>query len=177
MTFDLQPTLKGSLLTARPLKEADADALFAAARDRSIWAQHPESDRWTPAKFDLYFRGGLASGGAFAIVENASGAIIGSARYYGYDAARREIEIGWTFLVRRCWGGGYNDDLKLLMLNHAYSYVDAVLFFVGEKNLRSRRAVEKLGAVSDGARQDADGGVSLRYRLARDDWRRRAARG
>jgi RimJ/RimL family protein N-acetyltransferase len=81
------------------------------------------------------------------ILDRESGRIIGSSRYFGYDPGLSEIEIGWTFMVRSCWGGGYNREIKQLMLDHAFSFVDTVVFWVGEENLRSRRAMEKIGGV------------------------------
>src|SRR5207249_1121895 len=75
-----------------------------------------------------------------------SGRIIGSSRYCNLDPGNSEVEIGWTFLEREFWGGSYNRELKQLMLDHAFQFVDRVLFVVGEKNLRSRKALEKIGA-------------------------------
>jgi RimJ/RimL family protein N-acetyltransferase len=143
--FDLQPTLTGRLLELRPLKPDDFDALFAAASDPLIWEQHPENDRYTKPVFQQYFDGALESKGAFAIIERKSGRIIGSSRYHKFDPVAREIEIGWTFLETAFWGGVYNAELKQLMLEHAFKFVDRVLFIVGESNLRSQRAVEKIG--------------------------------
>jgi RimJ/RimL family protein N-acetyltransferase len=143
--FDLQPTLKGDLLLLRPLAPSDFDDLFAAASDPLIWAQHPESDRHTRPVFQRYFDGAIASKGAFAIIETKSGRIIGSSRYWNLDPAESEVEIGWTFLERAFWGGLYNRELKKLMLDHAFQFVDRVVFVVGENNVRSRRALEKIG--------------------------------
>ena len=56
------------------------------------------------------------------------------------------MEIGWTFLERVFWGGTYNRELKSLMLDHAFRFVDRVLFVVGENNIRSQKALEKIGA-------------------------------
>ena len=145
VAFDLQPTLTGEFLELRPIRVDDYEPLFAAASDPLIWEQHPENDRHTPEVFRGYFDGAIESGGAFVIIERASGRIIGSSRYHGFDPATREVEIGWTFLERKFWGGVYNRELKDLMLGHAFKFVDRVLFIVGENNLRSRKAVEKIG--------------------------------
>ena len=51
-----------------------------------------------------------------------------------------------TFLRRDYWGGSYNAEIKALMLRHAFRYVKTVVFWVGEGNWRSRKAMEKLGA-------------------------------
>ena len=79
--------------------------------------------------------------------EAASGQVIGTTRYCGYDPDRREVEIGWTFLVRSHWGGPWNAEMKQLMLGHAFRSVSTVIFIVGENNRRSRRAVEKIGGM------------------------------
>src|SRR2546422_6238094 len=105
MDFDLQPTLKGVLIDVRPLRSEDFEALFAAASDPLIWEQHPERDRYKHEVFQTFFDGAIASNGAFAVVERASARIIGSSRYCILNAADREVEIGYTFLERKVWGG------------------------------------------------------------------------
>ena len=144
--IDLQPTLTGDLIELRPLCPADFDALFSAASDPLIWEQHPESDRYQRGVFQKYFGGALESKGAFAILERKSGRIIGSSRYCNLDPGKSEVEVGWTFLQRKFWGGSYNRELKKLMLDHAFQFVERVVFVVGEKNLRSQKALEKIGA-------------------------------
>jgi N-acetyltransferase len=144
--IDLQPTLTGELIELRPLRPDDFDALFSAASDPLIWEQHPESDRYQRDVFQKYFDGALECKGAFAIIDRRSGRMIGSSRYCNLDPANSEAEIGWTFLERKFWGGSYNRELKQLMLDHAFRFVDRVVFVVGEKNLRSQKALEKIGA-------------------------------
>ena len=146
MSFDLQPVLTGNLITLRPLTPQDFDLLFTAASDPLIWEQHPENDRYTRKVFQNYFDGAMESKGAFAIIDRKSGRIIGSSRYCNLNEAKSEVEIGWTFLERTFWGGTYNRELKSLMLDHAFRFVDRVLFVVGENNIRSQKALEKIGA-------------------------------
>ena len=146
MRFDLQPTLEGKLIQVRPLRPDDWEALFEAASDPLIWEQHPESDRYTEPVFRKFFQGALDSKGAFVVIERKSGSIIGSSRYCNLKPAESEVEIGFTFLERNFWGGAYNRELKSLMLEHAFRFVKRVVFVVGEKNLRSQKALEKIGA-------------------------------
>jgi RimJ/RimL family protein N-acetyltransferase len=146
LEFDLQPTLKGDLIEIRPLRQEDFNALFAAASDPLVWEQHPENDRYKRDVFQKFFDGAIESKGAFAIIERKSGRIIGSSRYCNLNPAEHEVEVGWTFLERAFWGGSYNRELKSLMLRHAFRFVDRVLFVVGENNIRSQRALEKIGA-------------------------------
>jgi len=145
--FDLQPTLKGARVTLRPIAMTDWDAMFAAAADPRIWEQHPDSNRYTEPVFRLFFDSAVECGSAFTIIDRQNGNIIGSSRYHGHDVATREIEIGWTFLSRDYWGGSYNSEIKRLMVDHAFSFVDTVVFWIDESNMRSRRATEKIGGV------------------------------
>ena len=142
---NLQPTLRGERLLVRPIASADWDGLFAAASDPKIWAVHPDADRYTEPVFRRFFDDAVASGSAFVIVDTEHGNLIGSSRYHGYDPDIREIEIGWTFLARDYWGGSFNRELKALMVNYALTFVDTVVFWVDESNVRSRRAMEKIG--------------------------------
>lgn len=147
MPFDRQPTLRGALVTVEPLRPEHFDDLYAVAADPLLWEQHPARDRYREPVFRKLFSESLASGGALLVRDAATGRVIGSSRYHGYDAARSEIEIGWTFLARSTWGGRVNGELKELMLRHAFRFVDSVIFLVGPENRRSRRAVEKIGGV------------------------------
>jgi N-acetyltransferase len=148
-----QPTLEGELVVVRPLRIDDFDQLYALAADPLLWEQHPERERWREEVFSTFFDDHLASGGALAVVERATGNLIGATRYDNYDAKASEVEIGWTFLARPYWGGVYNADLKGIMFEHAFQAVETVVFLIGARNLRSRRAVEKLGAIECGARR------------------------
>lgn len=145
--FDSQPELAGDLVRLRPLRPDDWDALFAVASDPLIWAVHPAHDRWREPVFRRFFADALASGGALVAIDPATGAIIGSSRYDTARAGPGEVEIGWTFVARRYWGGTVNRAMKRLMIGHALRYFDRAIFLVGDGNLRSRRAMEKIGGV------------------------------
>lgn len=165
MPFDLQPILKGQLLELRPLQREDFHDLYAVASDPLIWEQHPNTDRYKEEVFKEFFREALESGGALIAIDSKDGRVIGSSRFHGYDEERSEIEIGWTFLARHCWGGLYNGEMKQLMLGHAFRFVSSVNFLVGTGNLRSQRAVEKIGGVRVGTRADGDCRESFVYRI------------
>ncbi|WP_144118432.1 GNAT family N-acetyltransferase [Catellatospora sichuanensis] len=167
--FEFQPTLTGELVHVRPLRAADFVDLYAVAADPLLWAQHPQQDRHQQDVFRRFFLDALSSGGALAVVDAVDRRVIGTSRYHGHDPQRREIEIGWTFLARSHWGGAYNGELKRLMLRHAFRFVDTVVFLIGPTNLRSQRAVEKIGGVRAGTRPDASGSPSVVYRIASHD--------
>ena len=150
MAFDLQPHLKGELIEVRPLARDDWGELFAVASDSLIWGQHPERDRYKEGVFRVFFKEALESGGAFVIIDRKTQQIIGSTRFYGFDPEKSEIEIGWTFLARKYWGGRYNREMKELLLAYAFKFVENVVFYVGETNIRSQKAMEKIGAIKLG---------------------------
>ena len=170
MPFDLQPLLKGDLLELRPLTREDFHDLYAVASDPLLWEQHPEKDRYKEDVFKRFFREALESGGALVALDFRNGKVIGSSRFHGYDEQKSEIEIGWTFLARSHWGGIYNREMKRLMLRHAFTFVSSVIFLVGPQNMRSQRAVEKIGGVRV-ARADGDGRNSLVYQITASNWK------
>lgn len=141
--MDLQPTLSGELLTLRPLTKDDFDQLFKAASDPLIWDQHP-FPRFEKDKFTEFFDTAEKTKSALVIFDKKTKTIIGTSRYY--DLAEDKVSIGYTFLARSHWGGGFNRELKTLMISHALKYVPQIIFDIGEANKRSRRAIEKIGA-------------------------------
>ena len=145
--MDRQPVLGGERLCLRPLTEADWDALYAVASDRELWAVHPSHDRWQEPVFRAFFDDAMAKGGALAIVDRSTGAVIGSSRFQFCDRPEEDgaLEIGWSFLARACWGKGYNAEFKRLMLAHAFRVVDRVVFRVGADNVISRKAMANIG--------------------------------
>jgi RimJ/RimL family protein N-acetyltransferase len=173
--MDRQPVLTGERLLLRPLRAEDWDALYAVASDPLIWELHPAHDRWQEPVFRSFFANALAHGGAVAVIDRASGAMIGSSRWQGHDPADGgSVEIGWTFLARSHWGGPINCELKRLMLAHALQSVARVDFRVGAANLRSRRAMEKIGGhLSDRVDQVEMAGVIVEhviYEITRENF-------
>ncbi len=167
-TFELQPVLHDSLVCLRPLAEEDFEAVYAAASDPLIWEQHPDPKRYQREAFrERFFIGAIASGGAFAVT-TPDGEVVGSTRFYDWNPQRAEVVIGYTFLRRDQWGRGVNTHMKRLMLGHAFRWAQVAWFHVGKANMRSRRAVEKLGArVSHEVLMDVNGVPTpyLHYRI------------
>ena len=165
MSFDLQPNLNGDLVELKPLRADDYYELYAVAADPLIWVQHPVNDRHKKEVFKEFFREALECNGTLIAVDSGDSRVIGSSRFHGYDPEKSEIEIGWTFLARSHWGGTYNQEIKQLMLGHAFKFVDSVLFLIGLQNVRSQRAIEKIGALRVGKRHDSGGRNSYVYRI------------
>ncbi len=146
--FNLQPIHLGNeLIKIVPLQEADFDKLFAIASDELLWEQHPNKDRYKKDVFQIFFKGAMESKGAFIVYDAATNLPIGSSRYYDYNETDKSIAIGYTFIARTHWGLGFNKALKIAMLGYAFKFADTVIFHVGACNLRSQKAIQKLGAI------------------------------
>lgn len=173
--MDRQPVLEGERLLLRPLEPSDWDALYAIASDPQVWEQHPMHDRWREDVFRAFFDDALAKGGALAVIDKSSDAIIGSSRFQQYEPEDGgSVEIGWTFLAPRCWGKGINHEMKRLMLAHAFKFVERVDFRVGETNWRSRQALENIGAErtrrTELSRYDGKRVIHIVYEITRDSF-------
>ncbi len=144
-TFEFQPTLKGELVTMRPYSDLDWAALLSVASDTLIWEQHPIHRNWSEAVFRKSIEDALGEHGSLVATETATGRIIGHSRYSTRYVQSGELEIGWSFLARRYWGGRWNREMKRLMIAHALADWPMAVFRIGEHNLRSRLALERLG--------------------------------
>ncbi len=140
-----QKELSSENILLQQIKKSDFDRLFLAGSDPLIWAQHPDSERYQRSRFEVYFASGLEAPAFYKIVDRKTQEVIGSTRFYGYQKNRNLIELGYTFLVRKYWGGNTNLEVKKTLLEDAFQSVDRVIFTVGQKNFRSQRAMEKMG--------------------------------
>ncbi len=172
--MNLQPILENDLLIAKPLREEDFESLYSAASDPLIWAQHPNRNRYKREVFKTFFEGAMNSGGAFIVYDKKSGEVIGSSRFYDFNAEKKEIFIGYTFFVRKCWGKGINHALKRLMLNHAFQFAEKVIFHIGAENIPSQKSIAKLGAVKIGEQEVQYFGETLKlnfvYEIRKQDY-------
>lgn len=172
--MNLQPYLVNNLVQLRPLLVEDFDALYRVAQDPLIWEQHPCSDRYLSEPFASFFQDSIESGGAVIVIDQNSQEVIGSSRFKPIVGTPKAVEIGWSFLARKYWGGQYNKAVKDLMITYAFTFLDDIVFYIGKENIRSQRAVEKLG----GERVQGKGFSNLiadklddyTYRISRDKW-------
>ncbi|PYF77403.1 GNAT family N-acetyltransferase [Pedobacter nutrimenti] len=171
---DLQKNLENELVRLVPLQENDFERLYAVASDPLIWAQHPNKDRYKEEVFRNFFKGAIESGGAYLILDQLSGEVVGSSRYYDYNAGQNQIFIGYTFVGRKFWGQGYNPSFKKLMIDHAFGFTTQVLFHIGAENIRSQKAIQALNAVKIGEQEVTYYGETPKknfvYRIGKMEW-------
>mgnify|MGYP006084365665 FL=1 len=129
------------------IKKEYFEELYLVASNPVIWEQHPESDRWKKEKFSIFFENGLQNKFGFLIIfDKYKKEIIGSTRFYSYDEEEKAIRIGFTFIAQKYWGTSINLQVKKMMLDYTFKFLDKAYFDIGINNFRSRKAVEKLGA-------------------------------
>ena len=138
--------LETNLFSLVQLEQSHYQELYVVASNPLIWEQHQEKNRWQKKNFLKFFQKALQNNyGCFAVLDKNLNKFIGSTRFY--SNTEDSIKIGYTFLSPEYWGTGANKEIKKAMLDYASKYVDIVFFDVGKKNIRSRAAIEKLGAV------------------------------
>jgi RimJ/RimL family protein N-acetyltransferase len=173
--INLQPThLSNEWISLIPLAVTDFEKLFLVASDPLIWEQHPNKNRYQRAVFQNFFEGAITSGGAFYFTDTKTGEMIGSSRFCNYNETTQSIEIGYTFLARSCWGKPYNFFAKELMLDYIFQYVNTVVFHIGSLNIRSQKAIGKMGAVKVGEEEHAYFGetnnLNFVYEIKKNHW-------
>lgn len=146
-TLNLQPeVLENDLIRLIPLQENHFEELYKVASDPLIWEQHPIKDRYKKEVFQLFFEAAINSKSSFLILDKKTTELIGTTRFYDYKPENSSVAIGFTFIGKKFWGGTYNQSTKKLLIDYAFEKVDSILFHVGEENIRSQKAVLKLGA-------------------------------
>ena len=144
--MNVQATLENENVKLVPLNPNDFEELFSVASDPKIWEQHPNKDRYQREVFEKFFQGAMESKGAFKIMDKSSNEVAGSTRFYDYNPKENSIFIVYTFYATKFWGSKLNPQVKKLMLDYIFQFVDKVNFHVGKDNIRSQKAMEKLGA-------------------------------
>ncbi len=147
LNINWQPSLENNLVKLVPLAATDFEHLFEVAADPLIWEQHPARDRYKREVFQVFFDAAVSSRTAFLIVDKETNKVIGSTRFYDFKPETSSVAIGYTFLARDYWGGAFNHLVKKLLLDYAFQYVDKVYFHIGSTNVRSQKAIERIGAV------------------------------
>jgi RimJ/RimL family protein N-acetyltransferase len=175
MNFSLQPTLENENLKLIPLQESDFERLYAVASDPEVWAMHPNKERYKREVFQNFFTGALESKGAFLVIDKNSDEVLGSTRFYDFNEEDRSILIGYTFYGTKSWGKNINAQVKKMMLDYIFQFVDKVIFHVGKDNIRSVKAMEKLGAENLGNEEVAYFGeapkINTVFQITKKAWK------
>ena len=144
--FELTPDLKNETISLRPLIQMDFEGLYACGGDERVWAGHPNINRYQREEFEQWFVNAVKSKSALTVIDNRTAKIIGSARFYFEAIPSDCVAVGYTFLSYEYWGGKTNHQLKSLMFDYAFAYYPSIWFHIAPSNIRSQKAILKLGA-------------------------------
>lgn len=173
--MNLQPTLENDLVILKPLQENDFESLFEVASDPLVWEQHPNKNRYQRDVFQNFFEGAIESKGAFIIIDKKTNTVIGSTRFYDLDEKNKSVLIGYTFYGRNYWGSTYNPSVKKIMLDYAFQFLDTIYFHIGADNIRSQKAIERIGAVKVREIEVAYHGepmkLNFEYAMLKNNWK------
>jgi RimJ/RimL family protein N-acetyltransferase len=148
--------LDGRHVSLEPLTMHFFEELCDAGLHEEIWTWNtfPVRSREDMRRYILSARLEQRAGSAmpYAVVEKSSRRVIGSTRFGNIDRQNRRLEIGWTWITPAHQRTVANTECKYLLLSHAFDTLRAVRveFKTDALNERSRRAIERLGAKSEG---------------------------
>lgn len=175
-------TLEGVRAKLVPLAEEHLPDLLMAAQSPLIWAYMP-TNLQTEKSVQQWYQDALRAQEAgtevvFTIVDKETGRAVGSTRFMDISVPNRGLEIGWTWLAPDVWRTRINTECKYLLLKHCFETLGAirVQLKTDSRNLRSQKAMERLGAVREGVlrrhRILPDGYVrdSVYYSILPQEW-------
>ena len=146
--------LEGERIRLEPLSMEHAQGLYNRGRMAADWAFMPRSCFIDMADVRQWVEEALQDPTQipFTIVEKAKGRVVGSTRYLHIRPEHRTLEIGWTWLGQEWQRTGVNTEAKLLLLSHAFDRMGCIRveFKTDARNLRSQRALERIGATREG---------------------------
>jgi RimJ/RimL family protein N-acetyltransferase len=146
--------LQGKTVRLEPLCQEHAQGLYGRGRFEPDWVYMPRACFVDTADVRHWIDEALAmpEQQAFAIVEMSRGRVAGSTRLLNIRPAHRSLEIGWTWLGQDYQNTTVNTETKLLLMTHAFERLSCVRveFKTDSRNLRSQRALERIGATREG---------------------------
>lgn len=174
--------LEGEKVKLLPLSEEHIEELIEASQHEIIWTYMPvkgtDKEKLRAALKEAIIKREKGEQYPFVVINRENGKIIGSTRFLDLNEEHRNLEIGYTWYLPEYWGKGHNEECKYLMLTHCFEELRTirVQIITSHKNLRSRRAIERIGGKAEGILRD----VIIRngekksiayYSILEDEWK------
>jgi len=184
MNIDLSK-LRGRYVYLELLQPEHIAQLKALAKDERIWQYtktllindtfDEQFDRYITAAQDPRFSGLQVT---FAMRDTQTAAIMGMTRYYRIEPSHKRLSIGYTWYIPEYWGRVHNKECKFLLLQYAFEVLgyQRVEFEVAHQNIRSQKAVAKIGGVKEAVLRKhglhADGTIrdTVVFSIIDDEW-------
>jgi N-acetyltransferase len=150
--------LRGQAIYLEPIGEQHREALRPLAKDERLWefTKTLLIDATYDEQFNQYFDEAMATaslgGQGFIIRATCDDSLIGMTRFHSVDRPNKALSIGYTWYIPAVWGKVHNKECKLLMLQYVFEnlHFNRAEFRVAHQNIRSQKAVEKIGGVREG---------------------------
>jgi RimJ/RimL family protein N-acetyltransferase len=175
--------LTGTTVDLIPLEKEHFEELFTVASDKELWELIPtncseKETFYTAYNFALAERD-KGNQYPFVILHKATNKLIGSTRFFEIFPNDKKLEVGWTWIAKQFWGTGINLECKFLLLTFCFETLKAnrVQLKTKDTNIRSRKAIEKIGGVFEGIlrkdRIQSDGTTrnAAYYSILDDEWK------
>lgn len=181
--FKMPDVLEGKRVKMIPLKIEHADELWETAKDESIWTYYTFRRIENINKFKEFLQSSLVEaesgkGFTFTIIDKSTGKMKGGTSFLDIQPASRSLEIGRTWIAKELQGTGFNAGCKYLLLKYCFEELKLirVFFKTDSNNIRSQKAMEKIGAKSEGIlrnhmiREDGTFRHSAFYSIIESEW-------
>ncbi|KOV82038.1 GNAT family N-acetyltransferase [Nocardia sp. NRRL S-836] len=170
--------MRGTHVRLEPLSLSHAEGLFEVTRDPDLWTWLLSSRPRDVEEMRRWVAAAIGSREAYAQIEVASGRVVGTTSFYEVVPEHRRLVIGYTIVGSEWHGTAINPEAKLLLLTEAFENRGAVRvgWYTDAANVRSQRAIEKLGAVRDGVlranttRPDGSQRDTVVYSMLAGEW-------
>jgi|JI7StandDraft_1071085.scaffolds.fasta_scaffold25093_5 RimJ/RimL family protein N-acetyltransferase len=152
--------LEGEKVKLVPLSEQYFDELIRLSNDEIIWTYMPvkgtDKEKLLSALNEALIKRDNSEQYPFVVINKVTGKVMGSTRYLHLNEEHRNLEIGYTWYLPEFWGKGYNEECKYLLLRHCFEVLKTirVQIITSNKNLRSRKAIERVGGKFEGVLRD-----------------------
>ncbi len=175
-------TLEDQKIELVPITPAHITQMRSLSSDSDIWTWYTEDltepndlERWMTQRLEETQRGSKMT---YSVFLKETNEIVGATSYGNIDWEEHGIEIGWTWLGKKYIGSGINKHMKFLMLKHAFETmeIERLELRTDEENIRSRKAMEKIGAKHDGtlrSHRSTQGGRrrnTVVYSIIKSEW-------
>ena len=174
--------LENDVVQLRPIELGDVEAILEAASNPNVWI-HMSDTLLTRAAVLDYTEKAVKEREAgqshkFVIISKETGKIIGSTTFFEISSAHKRLEIGYTWLNPTYWRTNINTNCKYLLLMYCFEQwgMHRVQIKTDHENLRSQKAIERLGATKEGVlrnhmiRKDGTTRHTVMYSVTKEDW-------
>ncbi|CAN5634787.1 GNAT family protein [soil metagenome] len=173
--------LEGEKVLLLPMTEEHFEEIINSSQDEIIWTYMPvkgtNRERLLSILTEAITKRDTNEQYPFVVIEKATGKIIGSTRLLQLNKEHRNLEIGYTWYLPQYWSKGYNEECKLLLLTYCFEELKTirVQLIAWDKNLRSRKAIERIGAKLEGIKRNVvirqgDMRSTACYSIIVDEW-------